>query len=196
MTFNPADNSNHDPAVNSNPLSMEGERIRLRKARESDWSSMLRNVWGDEAVYRWMLYQPTLTAEGARERCCRSMAFQKDHPAWFVCLKDTDEAIGLCAIKEIGKGHFEESGICIGTEHQGRGYGKEIVSLLLALAFQQLGAEDFRYGYFRDNEKSRRLAEHFGFQYEKTYELTRPWDGAVKKIDSCILTREQYEARR
>lgn len=124
------------------------------------------------------------------------MAFQKDHPAWFVCLKDTDEAIGLCAIKEIDKGHFEESGICIGAEHQGRGYGKEIVSLLLALAFQQLGAEDFRYGYFRDNEKSRRLAEHFGFQYEKTYELTRPWDSAVKKIDSCILTREQYEARR
>ena len=196
MTLKPADNSNHDPGVDSNPLILEGERIRLRKARESDWSSMLRNVWGDEAVYRWMLYQPTLTEEGARERCLRSMAFQKGHPAWFVCLKDTDEAIGLCAIKEIDKGHFEESGICIGTEHQGRGYGKEIVSLLLALAFQQLGAEDFRYGYFRDNEKSRRLAEHFGFQYEKTYELTRPWDGAVKKIDSCILTREQYEARR
>jgi len=196
MTLKPADNSNHDPGVDSNPLILEGERIRLQKARESDWSSMLRNVWGDEAVYRWMLYQPTLTEEGARERCLRSMAFQKDHPAWFVCLKDTDEAIGLCAIKEIDKGHFEESGICIGTEHQGRGYGKEIVSLLLALAFQQLGAEDFRYGYFRDNEKSRRLAEHFGFQYEKTYELTRSWDGAVKKIDSCILTREQYEARR
>ena len=64
MTLKPADNSNHDPGVDSNPLILEGERIRLRKARESDWSSMLRNVWGDEAVYRWMLYQPTLTEEG------------------------------------------------------------------------------------------------------------------------------------
>ena len=156
---------------------------------------MLKNVWSDEAVYRWMLYQPTLTEDDARERCSRSMAYQKDHPAWFVALKDTDEAIGLCAIKENGKGHFEESGICIGTDYQGQGYGKEIVSLLLSFAFDQLGAEDFCYSYFQDNEKSKKLAASFGFQYKQTYDLTRPWDGAVKRIDSCILTRKQYEER-
>ncbi len=179
--------------INQDASVLEGDYIRLRKAKEDDWESMLRNVWGDEAVYRWMLYQPTLTEEEARERCRRSMAFQKDHLAWFVALKETDEAIGLCAIRETGKGHFEESGICIGTEYQGRGYGKEIVGLLLALAFDVLGAEDIRYGYFQDNEKSKKLAGCFGFQYEKTYELTRPWDGAVKRIDSCILTKKQYE---
>ena len=175
------------------PVMLEGEHIRLRKAKDTDWESMLRNVWSDEAVYRWMLYTPTLTEADARERCQRSIAFQRDHLAWFVALKDTDEAIGLCAIKESEKGHMEESGICIGTAYQGRGYGKEIVSLLLALAFQELGAEDFRYGYFQDNEKSMRLAASFGFQYDQTYELTRDWDWARKRIDSCLLTREQYE---
>ena len=172
----------------------EGEHIRLRKARETDWASMLKNVWGDEAVYRWMLYQPTLTEEDAKERCRRSMVYQKDHLAWFVALKDTDEAIGLCAIRETEKGHFEESGICIGTRYQGLGYGKEIVSVLLALAFEEFSAEDIRYGYFQDNEKSKKLAEFFGFQYDQTYELTRPWDGTVKRIDSCLLTKEQYAA--
>ena len=173
-------------------LKLEGDHICLRKAKEKDWESMLKNVWGDEAVFRWMLFQPTLTEADAKERCRRSQEFQKDHLAWFVALKSTDEAIGLCAIRENEKGHFEESGICIGTEYQGRGYGKEIVALLLELAFQKLGAKDLRYGYFQDNEKSKKLAEHFGFRYEKTYELTRPWDGSVKKIDSCILLREQY----
>ena len=172
---------------------LEGDHIRLRKAKENDWESMLKNVWGNEAVYRWMLFQPTLTKEEARERCRRSIIYQKDHLAWFVALKDTDEAIGLCAIRENEKGHFEESGICIGTEYQGRGYGKEIVSLLLAFAFHVLDAEDIRYGYFQDNERSKKLAGYFGFQYDKTYDLTRPWDGAVKRIDSCILTRKQYE---
>ena len=172
----------------------EGEHIRLRKARETDWASMLKNVWGDEAVYRWMLYQPTLTEEDAKERCRRSMVYQKDHLAWFVALKDTDEAIGLCAIRETEKGHFEESGICIGTRYQGLGYGKEIVSVLLALAFEEFSAEDIRYGYFQDNEKSKKLAEFFGFQYDQTYELTRPWDGTVKRIDSCLPTKEQYAA--
>ena len=154
---------------------------------------MLKNVWGDEAVYRWMLYQPTLTEEDARARCQRSMAYQEDHLAWFVALKDTDEAIGLCAMKENEKGHFEESGICIGTAYQGRGYGKEIVSLMLSLAFRELDAEDFRYGYYQDNEKSRKLAASFGFAYDETYEMTRPWDGALKRIDSCVLTRERFE---
>ena len=171
---------------------LEGKIIRLRKAREDDYQSMLKHVWSDEAVYRWMLYQPTLTEEDARERCRRSMEYQKDHYAYFVKLKETDEAIGLCAIKENEPGHFEESGICIGTAFQGKGYGKEIVALLLELAFMKLGAEDFRYGYFHDNEKSKKVAESFGFRYEKTYELTRPWDGSVKTIDSCILTKEEY----
>jgi RimJ/RimL family protein N-acetyltransferase len=174
---------------------LEGQNIRLRKAKEDDYQSMLKHVWGDEAVYRWMLYQPTLTEEDALDRCRRSMDYQKEHYAYFVALKETNEAIGLCAIKESDPGHFEESGICIGTAFQGLGYGKEIVALLLELAFTHLGAEDFRYGYFHDNEKSRKVAEHFGFRYEKTYELTRPWDGSIKTIDSCILTRKEYRGK-
>ena len=172
---------------------LEGEHIVLRKAREADWQSMLEQVWGDEAVYQWMLFQPTFTREDAIERCRRSILFQQDHLAWFVALKDTDEAIGLCAIRETEPGHFEESGICIGKRYQGKGYGKEIVSLLLDLAFQKLGAADVRYGYYQNNLRSKKLAESFGFVYDRTDELTRPWDGALKTIDSCLLTRERYE---
>ena len=171
---------------------LEGEHIVLRKAKETDWQSMLANVWGDEAVYRWMLFQPTLTEAEARDRCARSINYQKENFAWFVALKDTDEAVGLCAIKEDEPGHYEECGICVGTKYQGKGYGKEIVALLLDLAFRKLGAEDIRYGYFHDNIRSKKVAEAFGFHYDRSYELTRPWDGAVRQIDSCLLTREEY----
>ena len=174
---------------------LEGDRIRLRKARNGDWKSMLENVWGDEAVYRWMLYAPTHTPEEAVLRFRRSMEYQKDHFAYFIALKETDEAIGLCAIKEAEPGRFEEQGICIGQRHQGKGYGKEILALLLGLAFHELGADLFYYDYFEENVKSRKLAEHFGFLPEETYEMTRPWDGAVKRIVSCILTREKWEGQ-
>ena len=179
----------------NNPAMYEtltGEHIVLRKAKETDYRSMLENVWGDEAVYRWMLFQPTLTEEEAIDRCRRSIAFQKEHFAWFAALKDTDEAIGMCAISEPDPGHIEECGICIGTKYHGKGYGREIVSLLLDLAFRELDVVDFRYGYDRDNNPSKKLAESFGFRYDKSYELTRPWDGQVKEIDSCLLTREEY----
>ena len=134
-----------------------GEHIVLRKAKEKDALSMLKHVWGDEEVYRWMLYQPTLTEPDAEERCRRSIQFQKDHLAWFVALKDTDEA--------------------------------------MELVFIRLGAEDVRYGYFQDNIKSKMVAEHFGFVYDHTEEMVRPWDGSPKKIDSCLLTRDRYLAR-
>ncbi len=173
---------------------LEGERIVLRKARAEDWESMLKNVWGDEEVYKWMLFTPTHTEEDARARCERSIRFQNEHPAWFVALKDTDEAVGLCAVNEYEKGHFEECGICIGTKWQGQGLGKEIVALLLELAFGKLGATDMMYGYFRENLRSKALAEKFGFRYHSTKELVRPWDGARKVIDQCILTREEYLA--
>ena len=173
-----------------------GEHIMLRKAREDDWRSMLENVWGDEAVWQWMLFPPTFTEADAMERCRRSICYQQDHLAWFVALKPTDEAVGMCAIRENEPGRFEECGICIGTKVQGLGYGKEILSLLLDLSFRELGASDFRYGYFRDNVRSRKLAGRFGFRYDRSEEITRPWDGALRQIDSCLLTREDYEKNR
>ncbi len=175
---------------------LEGRHIRLRKARETDYLSMLSNVWGDEAVYRWMLYEPTRTEADALDRCRRSIRFQQDHFAYFIALRETDEAVGMCAIREDEPGHWEETGICIGTAYQGRGYGREVVSLLLELAFERLGAADFRYGYFQDNIRSKKLAGAFGFRFDRTIALVRPWDGTPKTVDSCLLTREDYLSRR
>lgn len=174
---------------------LEGEHIILRKAKEDDYKSMMKNVWGDPEVYQWMLFQPTLTEEEAIVRCRRSMEFQKDHYAYFIADKETDEAFGHCAIKENEPGRFEEAGIGIAAKYQGKGYGKEVVALLLDLAFNKLGAIDFTYGYFQDNVRSKKVAEYFGFEYDHTYEMTRPWDGALKVIDSCVLTRDKYFIR-
>lgn len=175
---------------------LESKRIVLRKAREKDFLPMLENVWSDEAVYQQMLFQPTLTVEEAICRCSRSIRFQSDHLAWFVALKATDEAIGFCGINEAQPGHFEECGICVGRRHQGIGLGTELLTLLLDLSFTKLGAEDFRYGYFAGNDKSKNLADRFGFRHDRTELIIRPWDQMRKTVCSCILTKEEYLARR
>lgn len=172
---------------------LEGEHIVLRKAVLEDWASMLRHVWSDERVYRWMLFTPTLTEEDAIARCKRSIEFQKTNYGYFVALKDTNEAIGLCAVREYAPGRYEECGICIGAAFQGKGYGKEILALLLELCFDHLHAVDFQYGYFADNLRSKALAQHFGFRYNETEHLVRPWDKAEKEIELCLLSRREYE---
>lgn len=171
---------------------LEGNRIILRKAKLDDYESMLKNVYSDEEVYKWMLFKPTFTLEDAKERIDRTIKFQKDHYAYFICLKDTDEAIGLCAIDEYEEHRFKECGICIGVKYQNKGIGKEVVSLLLDLAFNKLNALDFEYAYFQNNIRSKKIAEHFNFKYDRTEELTRPWDNKKKTIDYCILKKEDY----
>ncbi len=171
---------------------LTGVNIILRKAEEDDWKSMFRHVWSNENVYRQMLFQPSFSESEAIERCKRSVIYQQNNYAWFVALKETKEAIGLCAIKETEKGHWEEAGICIGNEFWGKGLGTEILSLLLDLSFNHLGAEVFRYGFFNDNRRSGNLARKFGFTYDRTEKIIRPWDGEEKTVISCILTKERY----
>ena len=170
---------------------LESKNIIIRKSKETDYLSML-NVWGDEEVYKWMLFTPTKTIDEAKDRLKRSFEYQKNNFAYFICLKDTDEAIGTCGIREYEPNRIEEMGICISTKYQGLGYGKEVLSLLLDLAFMKLNAKDFRYGYFIDNIKSKKLALSFGFKYYETEELIRPWDNEKKVVDLCLLTKDEY----
>lgn len=175
---------------------LESKNIVLRKAKPSDYESMLKHVWSDKDVYLKMLFQPTFTIEEAKERCQRSINFQKDHYAYFVALKDTDEAIGMCAINNDKiKERYSECGIGIGTKFQGKGYGKEILSLLLDLAFNKLGAKQFEYSYFQDNIPSKKLAMSLGFEYDRSEEIIRHWDREKKIVDYCLLNKDKYEKR-
>ena len=36
---------------------IEGNNIVLRKAKFDDYNAMLKNVWGNEDVYQWMLFK-------------------------------------------------------------------------------------------------------------------------------------------
>ena len=72
---------------------LAGEHIVLRKARMEDWQSMWKHVWGDEAVYRWMLFQPTLTEEDAMERCRRSMVRQSQISMTFLNLRKLSQSM-------------------------------------------------------------------------------------------------------
>jgi hypothetical protein len=45
------------------------------------------------------------------ERLKRTMVYQSQHPAFFVCLKETDEPVGFAGMREEEPGVYEETGI-------------------------------------------------------------------------------------
>ena len=174
-------------------LELEGKNIVLRKARVSDYKSIYKHILSDEDIYKWMLIDPLFNEEDAIERINEIIEIQKNTYTYFVALKATDEAIGICGINEISKGNYEETGICISKEYQTKGFGKELLSLLLDLAFNKLNAKTFTYAHFKDNNKSKMLAMHFGFEYSHTEEMTRAWDNKKVIVDYCILTDKKYK---
>lgn len=171
---------------------LEGDKIVLRKGKISDLDNMLNNVWSNPTVYNTMLYTPITTNEEAMERLVKSINFQNENYGYFVALKETDEPIGMCAIKEIAPGVYHECGMGIAGKYHGLGFGKEILSLLLDLVFNKLNGNEFQYGLCKNNDKSRRLLRPYGFVAIEPSTMHRAWDNQDFEIDEFSLSKEAY----
>lgn len=172
---------------------LETARLRLRKAAPSDLDAIWNNVWQDESIARWMFWPPTATHEDAASRLERTIAFQAMHKyVYFVCLKDTDEAIGFAGMREIEPGVYEESGVCVASRYQLNGLGTEILEALVDLAFTQLHARCFIAAHIRENEKSRAVISHCGFHYTHSKDEIREWDGKPLTVFYYRLDRTDY----
>lgn len=168
------------------------KNILLRKAELKDLEPMLNNIWSDEEIFKFMAWKPIYTMAEAQMRLENIIEFQKANYFYFVAEKETDEAIGFAGIKEIEPGVYGDAGICIAQKCQGLGFGKEILSLLLDLAFNKLGANEFIYGCMSHNERSKNLCLKFGFDYKDSTIRTRSWDDYSFQDDHYSLKREKY----
>lgn len=181
---------NHGDKMNNNLIT---ENLILRKAKKTDLDSIWHNVWEDESIAENMLWKPTKRLEDAVSRLERTIKYQAKNYVYFVCLKESDEAIGFAGVSEKEPGVFEESGICISKKHQGKGYAKEVVEVLKKLVFEELKASRFIYGCFSTNERSRKVCLALGFKYLNSKNITRDWDNKEFVVDNYYFDKEMYE---
>ena len=172
------------------------EHLILRKATMEDLDTIWNAIWKDENISKWMLWPVIPTREAAEERLKRICDYQKDAPAYFVALKDTNEAIGWGGIFEKEPGIFEDSGLCISAAHQGRGYAKEMVKALTDLAFDHFHAKEFIYGCFQDNVKSAAVCKALGFTYAFSKSEVREWDNYHYTADYYRMTADRWASNR
>lgn len=175
--------------------SLVGEHIVIRKARMSDLDAVHVNVYSDEALLSTMFMDITREKAASEARLQRTIKLQRDNPLYFVALKQTDEVIGLCGIREETPGVYSEAGLAIARQYQGRGYATEMLRLLLDDAFLRLDAREFVYYCMDFNERSKGLARHFGFHYQSTAAEVREYDQKKFQIERYTLSREEYLGR-
>lgn len=156
---------------------MEGENIILGKAEFEDWEAMYRNVWSRPEAARYMLWKITTDPEEAQRRMERTIEFQKTHDAYLVYEKKSGQAVGFAGLQEIRPHIYEDAGICLGPEYVGKGYGKEILNLLLEYCADTLGGMEFYYSTRTANTASKALAHSCGFSFHHFEQKTDPRDG-------------------
>lgn len=151
---------------------IETKDLILKKGEPDDWRDMYINLWSHEESARYMLWNVTTSEEEAKQRMLRSIEFQKDKTAYFVYEKKSGMAIGFAGMREIKPGVYEDTGIAVGPDFVGKGYGKQILNALVTTAFGELGAKKFVYTCREQNTASKRLALSYGFKYDRFEERT------------------------
>ena len=168
---------------------METKDLILRQGREEDWQDLHRNLWSREEAFRYLFSKPNPDEEAGRNRTAAyAQMHQEVKTEFFVCEKASGQVIGIAGVKEMSPGCWSVTDIAIGPDFQGQGYGKQIVTALLDLAFEQ-GATAVAYDCFTQNTASKQLALSCGFAYTHSEEAE-----LTKNSEKVIL--DYYEVRK
>ena len=155
---------------------IETKDLILDKAKQEDWLPMYKNVWSRPETFRYMGIENSPSEAEAQARMERTIAFQQGRESYTVYLKSTREAIGFTGLAPLEGDTWEETGICIGPDFWGRGYGWQILQALISRA-KELGAKEFVYSSWEDNQASRALAAKAGFKQYGAEHHVREHDG-------------------
>lgn len=141
---------------------METHDLILDKARFADWEDLYRNVWSRPETARYMLWRVTTSETEAKARMERTVAWQRDHDVWTVYEKAVGQAIGWAGLAELSPGIWQETSIALGPDYVGRGYGRQLLELLMEIA-RERGGTEFRCSTRSENRASQALIRSCGF---------------------------------
>lgn len=160
---------------------METCDLLLAKARFEDWEDMYRNVWSRSETSRYMLWRVTDSEEEARARMERTIAWQSTHDVWTVYERSSGQAIGWAGLEEVSPGLWQETSIALGPDYVGRGYGRQLLELLMDIA-RERGGTEFRCSARTENTSSRALITSCGFSLTGREQKIDPRDGSVYEL--------------
>lgn len=144
---------------------IETKDLILDKAKFSDWEGMYHNVWSHPESTRYMLWKVTASESDARIRIQKNIEYQKNNDAWLIYEKATGQPIGFAGVEKIAPTIYEETGICLGPDYVGKGFGKQVLQALIQYCRENFGATEFLYSTREKNEVSNRLAISQGFTF-------------------------------
>lgn len=171
---------------------LETKDLILKAADFEDWHDMYENLWSRDESARYMLWAPTHSEEAAKVRMEKTIAWQKKNElAYTVYEKKSGKAIGFAGMCKIAEDVYEDTGIAIGPDFVGQGYGKQALQALVKQAFEGLGAAKFVCSCREKNLASKALQLSVGFTYTHSEDRTDPETGENYALEFYELERRR-----
>ena len=166
-------------------MKIESKRLILRSYEEADVNALVDGLNNFE-VAKWLAGVPfPYTEEHAKSFI--ELAKSQDENSKImlaIVLKENNKVIGGTEIRNINKKDGTAGGgIWINEKYQKNGYGIEAFSCRNKYCFDVLGLRRIENGYFKGNEKSRKMQMRLGYKEE----------GIRRRKYLCLATKEYVD---
>lgn len=177
-------------------MKIESKRLILRSYEEDDVNDLVDGLNNFEVV-KWLAGVPfPYTKEHAKSFI--ELAKSQDENSKImlaIVLKENNKVIGGTEIRNINqKDGTASGGIWINKKYQKNGYGIEAFSCRNKYCFDVLGLRRIENGYFRGNEKSRKMQMRLGYKEEGIRRRKYLCLATNEYVDECItgLLKDEF----
>lgn len=177
-------------------VTLETERLILRRVQIEDAEDMFRNWAASENVTRFLTWQPYKCIEDVRGYIQGIIdGYAEDKYNWIIEWKETHEAIGAIDVISMREDVSScEIGYCLSDRFWGRGIMPEAFGEVIRFLFEEVGMNRIEATHDKNNPKSGRVMEKCGLQYEGTHrQASRNNQGVCDVVYRAIL-REDYRS--
>lgn len=180
-------------------VTLETERLILRKTVEDDWEPMFRNWANDERVTRFMTWPPYETAEQLRNSYHQHLLESQEKPEfydWKIVLKETCEPVGSIGVVKIREDIEEvEIGYCLGFDFWHKGIMTEAFREVIRFLFEEVGVNRIYSCHDPRNPRSGDVMKKCGLRYEGTLRQSGKNMQGICDVCHYAILKEDYYAQ-
>ena len=178
-------------------VTLETERLTLRKTLENDWEPMFSNWANDERVTRFLTWEPYESAEQLKTTYHQYLLDNQEKPDfydWKIILKELNEPIGAISVVKLREDIEEaEIGYCLGCRWWHRGIMTEAFQRVIQFLFEEVGVNRITATHDPRNPHSGDVMKKCGLRYEGTLrQAGRNMQGICDECVYAILRDDEF----
>ena len=178
---------------------IETERLLLRPFETGDAPAAYRNWCTEEAVTRFLTWQPHAD-QSVTEQVIAGWVASYSDPAfyqWAIVLKSINEPIGsLSVVAQSERVNAVSIGYCIGSRWWRQGITTEAFRAIIPFFFDEVGVDRLEARHDPDNPNSGRVMRACGLTYEGTLRQAATNNQGI--VDLCVysILRREYQTQK